>query len=562
MRAKIPGAIIALSAVISTVAMLAGFLLPGLAFWVLGYSILLYRQYVATRSIPGKWQLRSQTVTRICFTFGVAAPIIYLERSADLFAWISLVVTLFLIRFVGSLAEMSTTGFMVANLGELHIGHAVIKYLRLLVWAMLLLPVIQLGLAFSFVPGYISLIPVLATVALAGVEARRALARRRSGPKVYAQIPGELRKYAPQFAIHWSAPKNTKHQLDMWMPYFERMEIPFIIIARTGACFDDAVAAGNGRPVIYVPDLNRVAELAVDSITTLFYVNNSPKNEMGARLRERTHIQLLHGDSEKISSFSPVSGMFDRIYVAGQAGIDRYEDNGVLIRQEKFRIVGRPQVEGVLRDDTPITEKPNPVVLYAPTWRGYSDEASYSSLDRAYPMIQDLLERGLTVIFRAHPYAYWQNGFPNEIRRIQDLLARHAQETGTPHVFGAAAEKDMSVFECFNASDAMITDVSSVANDYLYSGKPFATMVGEASSEEYIRSFPIFNGSYVMDVSRVAGWRDQLTAMLERDPLRDRRLGLRSHYLGDFPAEGYADVFVETARRDVLGDRYVPLPPR
>ena len=32
----------------------------------------------------------------------------------------------------------------------------------------------------------------------------------------------------------------------------------------------------------------------------------------------------------------------------------------------------------------------------------------------------------------------------------------------------------MTIEDCFNASDAMISDVSAVVSDYLHSGKPFA----------------------------------------------------------------------------------------
>jgi hypothetical protein len=40
-----------------------------------------------------------------------------------------------------------------------------------------------------------------------------------------------------------------------------------------------------------------------------------------------------------------VHAIYDLIFTAGQAGIDRYARHGVSIPAEKFRIVGRPQVE-------------------------------------------------------------------------------------------------------------------------------------------------------------------------------------------------------------------------
>ena len=108
------------------------------------------------------------------------------------------------------------------------------------------------------------------------------------------------------------------------------------------------------------------------------------------RFSQLTHIQMLHGDSDKASSYNPVTAMFDKVYVAGQAGIDRYAANGVYIDPAKFEIVGRPQVEKIRVAQGPIADLANQTVMYATTWSGLYTDMQYSSLagsgsDRARP---------------------------------------------------------------------------------------------------------------------------------------------------------------------------------
>ena len=113
------------------------------------------------------------------------------------------------------------------------------------------------------------------------------------------------------------------------------------------------------------------------------------------------------------------------------------------------------------------------------------------------------------------------------------------------HVHGQVAEVDWSVVDCFNASDAMVSDVSSVVADYLYSKKPIADL------DSFIAEFPLARASYVLGDDRSL-WSGQLADMLGEDPLAGTRQGLRTYYLGDQEPATYADAFVATARNEVL----------
>ena len=230
----------------------------------------------------------------------------------------------------------------------------------------------------------------------------------------------------------------------------------------------------------------------------VFYVNASSGNGAMVRYQQLTHVYLGHGDSDKPPSYNPTHAMYDKVFCAGPAAIDRYGVHGVDIPRSKFEIVGRPQVETV----RPASGSGGPTtVLYAPTWRGHVSETLLYSLPQGDTIVRSLLERGLTVIFRPHPFSH---DFPEDaavVRRIDALLAADAAASGRAHLFGAAAETERSIMDCINTSDAMISDVSSVVSDYLFSGKPFALVAVPAPPDEFVRDFPVAAGSYVVDAS-------------------------------------------------------------
>ena len=139
----------------------------------------------------------------------------------------------------------------------------------------------------------------------------------------------------------------------------------------------------------------------VDSVRAVVYVNNANLNSHIARFSKLTHIQLLHGDSDKPASFNPVSAMFDRLFVAGPAGIQRYADHGVVIAEEKFDIVGRPQAAG----DHHTGPTSGTTVLYALTTPGHYADENHCSLPAGEAIVRGLLDAGATVILRRAPGA-------------------------------------------------------------------------------------------------------------------------------------------------------------
>ncbi len=386
-------------------------------------------------------------------------------------------------------------------------------------------------------------------IALADVAGR--LNRLRYDRRNRKKLARAIKAYAPTFALHWRADPGTDYQIAMWLPYLERLGTPFVVIVRTPDNFAEALAL-TSAPVLLRRNMVDLDEVVVPSLKTVFYVNNAASNSQMVRYPGLHHIMLNHGDSDKAPSYNPVSRMYDKNFVAGQAAIDRFTSHGVTISESQFSIVGRPQIEDVVKARGPIGELDRPTVLYAPTWAGFTADAAYSSLAVGVTLIEALLARGCNVIFRPHPYAYRSATLTASCNQIIALLKADPRSDAA-HAFGDQAEKQWSLAECFNHSDAMISDVSGVVADYLYSNKPLAMCAVHTTATDFAAEFPLAEAAYIVQVtgSRIDDLDSVLDQLLVTDPMAQARSSLRTYYLGDPGDRPYAELFFEEARRYV-----------
>ena len=366
-------------------------------------------------------------------------------------------------------------------------------------------------------------------------------------------LPRILQDLSPKFCFHWQAPGGTTYQASMWLPYLERLGEPYFVLVRTAVNFKE-VCEITKAPVILRSGLSDLDAVVCPSLRAVFYCNTAVRNSHMIRFPQLTHIQLNHGDSDKIASVSPTFRQYDKNFVAGEAAVDRFAKHGVATRRDQFVLVGRPQLEGVKMATVPIREIAAKSVLYSPTWSGFYEDSDYSSLPAGVEIVNGLLQRGCTVVFRPHPYARKHRVNAQACDAIMDLLKQDAKMSGRPHLWGPAAETEMSVFDCFNAADAMVSDVSSVASDFLFSGKPFSMVATSTHGEEFLEEFPLAAAAYVFDVidGRTVGMEQALDDLLGEDSLQEKRLSLRSYYLGESNSENCAEPFIRAARSFII----------
>lgn len=394
--------------------------------------------------------------------------------------------------------------------------------------------------------GILQLLFGTVSLVMTGYILGRGIHRRFVNLLLDDQLPALLEQVAPRFCVYFGSTVGVSYQLGMWVPFLDRIGVPYIVVTRDLKMMR-AAAGVTEAPVIYRRTLASLEDVLVPGLTTAFYVNNAVKNTHLIERRELEHVWLNHGDSEKAACYNPVHGIYDTIFAAGQAGVDRYARHGVIIPREKFQIVGRPQVEGIARQQV---HEGAQTVLYAPTWRGpYADTAVYS-LPMGVEIVQSLLARGCTVVFRAHPFNYRYPDARAMMRRVRGILRQDAHDTGRSHLFGAAAEQEMGFVECFNVADAMISDVSAMVSDFLQSTKPFAVVAANTTEDQLHADMPATKSGYVLH-GDLDNLDTVLDALLHLDPLAAQREEVRKYYLSDFPAATYADGFIEAARSHI-----------
>lgn len=395
---------------------------------------------------------------------------------------------------------------------------------------------VLLGLTGLGLPAYIFEIGALVGVTSAVALSLRAMWAARRQDRL-GGIVAALTSYTPRFAILFSGRREAGYQISMWLPYLERTGENYILIVRERNFVPVALGLTTA-PVLYVGRPEILDSLLAREIGAVFYVNNEAKNAQGVRFRGPTHVHLGHGDSEKPPSYQTTTAMFDEIFVAGQAGIDRFAAHGVLVPVEKFRIVGRPQLERVEPARNPVPQPPT--VLYAPTWRGGLADMSFGSLKYGVAIVSGLLRRGVVVAFRPHPYSHRDAESRVFIQQIDGLL----EGAGAQHLTSRRTNQ-LDILDCLNAADALVTDVSSVASDFLHSGKPLAITDTGVVDGPLADTFPIARAAYVLhpdsDLDAV------LAQMLGDDPLSGERQRMRAYYLGD-AASDPAEAFLQAVR--------------
>ncbi|HEY5845227.1 MAG TPA: CDP-glycerol glycerophosphotransferase family protein [Microlunatus sp.] len=545
--------LINLGAVAGAVLLLAASWAPlqilGAAAAVASFIAIIVRRSRQIFSGPDDALLGFYVTVRALLLISVGAG--YLIRSPDSggWAWVGVGLALMLV-----LAEtlikglLGTTRIVVANLPgvptlpspPLSAGWVTLANLVLILFGGLC--------AVLALPGWLLLLAGAATIPLSAIITRYAVRVTVNSRRAEAATRPALERLHPRFVIYYAAVAGVRYQLGMWLPYLERLGQPFVVITRNPVTVPEITELTSAPVLVPRTDRgmsNHLDSMVVDSLRAAFYVQGSPGNGTFQRY-PLTHVWLNHGDSDKQANYHPRHATYTKVFVSGQQGIDRYAAHGIDVPRDKFAIVGRPQIEEILVRDEPLPPNAPRTVLYAPTWKGGRPSTNYSSLPVGEQIVRRLLDRGSIVIFRPHPLSYSDRTDTGRIQAIQALLEADRQASGRQHVWGQQAERDWDVPSCFNASDALITDVSSLASDYLASGKPFAMVAITAAGEAFRTEFPMARVAYVIEPD-LSTLDEVLDALHGADHLASQRRAYRTYCLGEHLGPDAAREFLRIA---------------
>lgn len=280
-------------------------------------------------------------------------------------------------------------------------------------------------------------------------------------------------------------------------------------------------------PVLTISQESSLDELVAASDVKLFlYVNFTSYNFLALRYRSVIHVYLTHGDSDKSVTVSNQVKAYDFIFVAGQAAVDRFAEYTPLFNAlERCIIVGRPRLDTDELLTVPSRVGEQTVVLYAPTWEGGHESVSYGSVDsHGEALVRSLLDQGLKVIYRPHPLTGQRLASHGEANdRIKALVNSDSR---------SEVSSGRSLDEDFSASDILITDVSSVAIDWLSYGRPLVVTKSavRATKEAATRLLSAVPRLTAQEADQVGSL---VRSLVNSDDAKEAVVQLSDYYLGD-----------------------------
>jgi hypothetical protein len=344
------------------------------------------------------------------------------------------------------------------------------------------------------------------------------------------------------------------YQFVPWLPVLELLDHqePVGIVLRQ----EDTAAEVRDRttlPVLVAEEFAELRELyaALDAKVTL-YCNNSLRNFQSLLEARMLHVHINHGESDKQSMASNNAKSYDRVFVAGEAAVQRIASGLLEFDLSRLVRIGRPQLD--LRREPVLAPSDRPTVLYAPTWEGDADYNNYSSLDRFGPeLVRQLLAVGdVRVVYKPHPRVV-----TSDDARIAEAHREVTALLGDDHV----ALPDADILAVMPDCDAMVTDVSSVGLDWLYlcTDRPLFIADRHDDPDRLRVEAPVSRCADVVDSTTLSGLSDLVARRLEHDELHLQRIAMRHHYFDDVKVgDSTARFLTEVRELAALRDRLLP----
>lgn len=264
-------------------------------------------------------------------------------------------------------------------------------------------------------------------------------------------------------ALHIGDGAGAEFHVDLWLQHMQQSNREILVIVRSAFVFA-ALKKRNDLDVVYVKEARdgEVLLARCPKLKAMFYTSNTGNTIHFIRNTHLVHVFLGHGDSEKSASCHKFFRVYDEIWTAGQAHIDRFRNSGIDFRGLALVPVGRPSLTPILKESTDAVFGN---FLYLPTWEGFYNEQLYSSVAIGIQFLRYIsLATGKRPVVKFHPWTGKQTAtlLNSETNYRRDL----------PGDAVAIAERSAPVVSVMRNVDFLIADISSVVTDFLPTQRP------------------------------------------------------------------------------------------
>lgn len=338
------------------------------------------------------------------------------------------------------------------------------------------------------------------------------------------------------------------YQLAQWLPVLEILNgtAPVGIVVRDPASAT-VLRTRTALPVHCAPTFPELTELyeQLDPKVVL-YCNNSALNFQSLISGRVLHVHVNHGESDKQSMASNNAKAYDRVFVAGEAAVQRHLAG--LLEFDVARLVrtGRPQLD--LRPDRLLAPTTRRTVLYAPTWEGDAEYNDYTSVDTlGREIVRAVLEvPDVRLVYKPHPKVV-TSSTPAVRAAHQDVLALLEDAAYADPGAGHVAVTVGDILAIMPDCDAIVTDVSSVGLDWLYlrTDRPIFLTDRHHDAERLRQEIAVSRCADVLTEVVPAELTRLLIARLEHDEHHLARVAMRHHYFDDLQVGDSTTRFLE-----------------
>ncbi len=341
-----------------------------------------------------------------------------------------------------------------------------------------------------------------------------------------------IKHHSPEVVVYVSGAPGSVYQLAQWVPVLERLEKRVTVIARERFWVTDLEES----PIhtVFAQGLEDIGNFITSDTKVCLYPANAFKNTQMMRRAEMEHIFINHGESDKIVNVSRLIRAYSKLYLAGPMAKDRLQAAGISLGKDQYTYVGRPQTSIFLEKSNEKTH----TILYAPTWEGFDSMSNYNSVDTlALDIIKEIIDQSeYDIIFKPHPLTGTvKSGLRNKLTEIQKFLNESGR--GQYVIEG-------NILEVMNQCDLLVTDISSVMNDFLETKKPYiVTNPSGVPLPSFEVQFLTVKGGYILNKS------DEILNILrtisQNDPKKTERERIRKYSLGDFTSSALEKFKIE-----------------
>jgi hypothetical protein len=371
------------------------------------------------------------------------------------------------------------------------------------------------------------------------IRSRGAVVRDR----LHAAILKRVTALHPELMLYHSGTEDTAYQVNMWLSTVDRLERTTLVVVRERDCFLKLGATTS--PAVCIPDAVDFMTFTLPDVRVAMYTANVGKTIHMLREPGVRHVFIGHGDSDKAASSNPFSKVYTEIWVAGRGGRDRYARAGVGIHDDDIVEVGRPQLGGIRAAAPGRIGGRLLTVLYAPTWEGWTNDPTHTSVVRTGPALVDRLVKlaNVRLLYKPHPLT---GSVTADAAKADAAIRAAVSRAGAPHA--TVVGPSPSLYDCFNDADVLVADISSVLSDFIASEKPYVvTNLTGLSEDEFRERFPSAGEAYLLDpnAGRIGAILDLIR---DEDPLRAARSRLKEYLLGPSSPDASAR-FAEAVER-------------